>query len=90
MAEIDRIEQAIREHVENHKDRERATFTVAGVSALLDELSRRSEVIERAKEVRKALQLCVDMIVANGLERGLQNTLEVASAALSSKENELE
>lgn len=55
-----------------------------------DELSRRSEVIARAKEVRKALQLCVDMIVANGLERGLQNTLEVASAALSSKESELE
>jgi hypothetical protein len=50
MADIDRIERAIREHVENHKDRERATFTVAGVSALLDELSRRSEVIERAKE----------------------------------------
>lgn len=46
MADIEKIER-IREHVEKHKDRERAMFTVAGVRALLDELSRlRTRVAE--------------------------------------------
>ncbi len=53
MAEIDRIERAIREHVEAHKSRERTMFTVAGVSALLGELSR---LRGREEEYRKALE----------------------------------
>jgi hypothetical protein len=59
MADTDQI-AAIRAHVEKHKDRERAMFTVAGVSAILSELSRLSEAEKRYKEALEA---------ATGLER---------------------
>jgi hypothetical protein len=52
MADTDQIE-AIRAHVEKHKDRERAMFTVAGVSAILSELSR---LTEAEKRLRGALE----------------------------------
>lgn len=56
MADTDQIE-AIRAHVEKHKDRERAMFTVAGVSAILSELSRLTEAEKREptdKQVKRA------------------------------------
>lgn len=48
--------EKIREHVEKHKDRERAMFTVAGVRALLDELDRREDAIHKAWQSYEILE----------------------------------
>jgi hypothetical protein len=63
MADTDKIE-AVRAHVERHKDRERAMFTVAGVSAILSELSRLSEA---EKRLRGALDRLVNAKALHGV-----------------------
>lgn len=58
MAELARIER-IRAHVEAHKDRERAMFTIAGVAALLDELSRLKGVERELDKLRDELRIAI-------------------------------
>jgi hypothetical protein len=96
MADVEKI----REHVEKHKDRERAMFTVAGVSALLDELDRLREALELISEGRGVCGTCGEFAEGPGAgvtmcDNGYcvwepQDPQKIAARALSTQVEERE
>ena len=91
---IEKIEQAIRDHVGKHGVRGRAMFTLDGVRALLDELSRLRTAL---KPFAKEAEAWVGYEEIEPLTEGWQNGpsthlnvghLRVAARALSEREGQ--